>query len=185
MNFKMIRKLFVAILPLIVIASSGHSRAEPAVSLGGPSRDTELASQLSFDALSEAQKKVLAPMREQWADLPAAQQQRLSRGAKRWADMSEEQQTKARAKMQRWLSMSPDKRQKLLERLERYQAMSPQQRQRLRKTFRKFRQLPKEQREFLRERWRRSGPAERRKMREELMNQREVESSMGESTALE
>ena len=155
-------RYLMLLLPLLI---SGTERCYAELDTAGP-----VTEPVEFETLTTAQKNVLAPMREQWSQLPSNQQQRLIRGANRWANMSNTEQDKARAKMQRWLSMTPEKRETMLKRLERYQAMSHKQRRRLRQTFRKFRQLPESRRQELRKRWRNSGAAERRQIRREIMS---------------
>ncbi len=112
------------------------------------------ARDLGWDDLSEQERRLLAPMAGQSADLPALRRERLRAGVRQWSRMSDEQRVLARDRLAQWRDMSPQRQARILALFQRYQSLSPSVQERLKLRHQWFRSLPKEQQQRLRQEWR-------------------------------
>ena len=61
-----------------------------------------------FDALPQAEQRILNKQRERWKDIPKEQREKLRRGAQSWLSMTPEQRRSARQRWNQWQGMSED-----------------------------------------------------------------------------
>jgi hypothetical protein len=116
------------LIAAVLLAFAGIAAAEtPPDRLKTPQTD--------FRTLSPPEKRVLAPIQDEWSRLPGYQQQRLISSARRYPDMQPIQKERFDARIRGWA------------------AMSPEQRREARDTFQGLRKLPPAQQHELRERW--------------------------------
>jgi hypothetical protein len=91
--------------------------------------------QTPFHALAPEERRVLAPVQENWGNLPGYQQQRLISSARRYP------------------SLQPIQKERFDSRIKDWAAMTPEQRRAARETFEGLRRLPPAKQHELRERW--------------------------------
>jgi len=91
--------------------------------------------QTPFQTLAPDERRILAPVQENWDKLPGYQQQRLVNSARRYP------------------SLQPIQKERFDSRIKDWAAMTPEQRRAARETFEGLRRLPPEKQHELRERW--------------------------------
>lgn len=153
------------VFALAVIAAcwlwpSAHAQTPPAIPLQAapqqlPPRARDADRQpLAWDSLNQAQQRLLAPFREQWATLPPERQHRLARNAVHWATLPADRQQHIRERLTRFANMTPAERDRLRANARAFHALPPAEQARIRAAFHRFRSLSPAEQKVLRERWR-------------------------------
>ena len=130
------------------------------------------ATATEWDALSEAQQRVLQRHQEGWSALPEQQQQSLALGAERWLSMNPEQRQRFRQRYQRWQTLSPDQQDNLKKRLNQFRSLPPEQQRAIRERMRRFNALPPERKKALRQRFQQLSPEERARALQRMRDRR-------------
>lgn len=111
------------------------------------------SSPIPWGNLSPNEKKVLAPLKKSWNNLPAARQQRMKKSADRLAGMSAQDRLKAQTRLKQWKKLGPQKKKRILKSMEKFENLPPSKRQALRRQRDQFKDLPKRQRQIIRRKW--------------------------------
>jgi hypothetical protein len=121
--------------------------AEPAEQERGAHRIPEGVRVPAWNELGEQQREQLAPLAEQWDQLPASRRVRaLERLDRR----------------ERWESMTPEQREKLRKGARNFRDLPPELREKMRTSMQAMRELPEAERKQLWEIWRSRSPEQRR-----------------------
>jgi hypothetical protein len=128
-----------------------------------PALAGEAAGGVTWDALDEDVRTLLAGQEERWASLTPERQHAMAEGAKRWLAMDGIGRAQANERWQTWRSLTPAQRERLRKGWARFRELTPEQQDALRGAYRRFRSMPPEQRDNLRERWEQMSPEERRR----------------------
>lgn len=139
----MAKRLIQAGIFVLAILAASHAWAQSS------------SSTVPWGQLSPNEKKVLAPLKKSWNQLPAARQQRMKNGANRLAGMSAQDRLKAQTRLKQWKKMGPKRKERILKSLEKFEKLTPSKRQALRQQREQFKDLPPKRREFLQKKWER------------------------------
>lgn len=101
----------------------------------------------AWNELSDRQREQLAPMAEQWDDLPASRRVRVLERLER---------------RERWEAMTPEQRETLRKGARNFRDLPPELREKMRASMRAMRELPEQERRELWEVWRSRSPEQRR-----------------------
>ena len=137
----LLRRAAIFVVALCIAAgAAAQPGAKKATKAPGP----------AWAELTADQQMILAPLRDDWANLPAERRRAWIGIAKRYPGMSSKEQERVQRRMQRWAALTPEQRQrarenyrriakqraekknaKLAERWAEYQALPPDERDRL------------------------------------------------------
>jgi len=112
---------------------------------------------IPWEDLSDDEKAVLTPFKNQWSNFPKHRQDNLRKGVNRWQSLTPKERQAFKKRFGKWKNFSPEKRQRIRKRFKRYSEMSPEKRKQLKKRYQNFKKLPLEKRKRLRRIWRDSG----------------------------
>ncbi len=108
------------------------------------------ASAAEWAALDNAQRNMLAPLRDDWAGMSEVQRQHwlgIVDGADR---LTPEEQARLATRMRDWAALSPEARERARDQYRALRSMPPDQRERLHEQWQTYQALPPEQRRGVR-----------------------------------
>jgi len=139
--------LVAAPAPALAKAQDHDRAAMPAEQERGGHRVPDGVRVPAWNELGEKQREQLAPLAEQWDQLPASRRVRaLERLDRR----------------ERWESMTPEQREKLRKGARNFRDLPPELREKMRASMQAMRELPEAERRQLWEIWRSRSPEQRR-----------------------
>lgn len=112
---------YAAVLPPLdaVVAPAAVAPPEPPAGAGA----------LAWEALTEAEQRVLRRFAPEWDDLPMGRRAALVQGARRWLAATPEERRRWRRSFHHWRELSPEERARWREK---WESLSPEERERLR-----------------------------------------------------
>jgi len=106
---------------------------------------------IAWYQLSEQERRMLAPLQEDWGNMHPQRQQRFLNGARRWQSFDGEERAQVQRRFREWDQLSVEQREVIRQRFEQYSGLPPQQQNMMRDRFREFQDMPEERRRNLRE----------------------------------
>lgn len=118
--------------------------------------------QPSWSELSEAHKRILAPLASEWDKLESWRRKKWLGIAERYPLMSPEEQQRIQQQMRDWVSLTPEQRAQIRKQYRQLsQSVTPEQKELLKQKWQQYRELPPEERQRLQEQATRQAPAQR------------------------
>jgi len=104
-----------------------------------------------WNQLTPSQQQILAPLKDDWANIEGPRRYKWIDIAKRYPSMTAEQQARLQRRMKQWASLSPEERAQVRERYKRLREMPPDQREAIRQKWREYDSLTEEEKDTLRQ----------------------------------
>ncbi len=126
----------------VTYANTAAQTPEPA----SPQRSIGYRTSSDFNALSEGERRVLAPLAGEWDSIEASRRAKWLEIAKRYPTMKPEDQRKAQERMREWAGMTPEQRRIARDSYAHALSLPPEKRAEL---LQKYQSLPEEKKQQL------------------------------------
>ncbi|NJR72046.1 MAG: DUF3106 domain-containing protein [Gammaproteobacteria bacterium] len=113
-----------------IFANTAFAQAQPTSSAEkSKKKPDENAPSVPWNKVSDADKKVLAPIENEWKNLPGHQHRKLIGAAKEYPKLKPIEQERFQERLRSWSSLTPDQRKSAREKFQSLNSLAPEKQQ--------------------------------------------------------